>query len=50
MGASRCCSWTGGLAAIQEADISFKAIGRLQTVRVQLGDQVKAGQVLTIIL
>ncbi|APR87047.1 Putative Co/Zn/Cd efflux system membrane fusion protein [Minicystis rosea] len=37
---------TGTLAAVQEADIGFKAGGRLVTVTAKVGDHVKAGQLL----
>jgi RND family efflux transporter MFP subunit len=35
---------TGTLAPVQDADIGFKTTGRLSSVRVKVGDQVKAGQ------
>jgi RND family efflux transporter MFP subunit len=37
---------TGTLAPAQEADIAFKAPGRLQTIRVKVGDKVKKGALL----
>src|SRR4051794_13475974 len=39
-------SITGTLAPVQDADIGFKAGGRLSAVRVKVGDRVKAGQLL----
>lgn len=36
----------GTLAAGQTAELGFKAGGRLQTINVKIGDQVKAGQLL----
>lgn len=37
---------TGTLSPVQEADVGFKTGGRLVTVTVKVGDQVKAGQLL----
>ncbi len=37
---------TGVLAPVQDADVGFKAGGRLQSVRVKVGDRVKGGQAL----
>lgn len=39
-------SITGTLSPIQESDIGFKVPGRLQSIRVKVGDTVKAGTLL----
>lgn len=40
---------TGTLVPFEEADLGFKMGGRLWKVRVQVGDQVKAGELLAIV-
>jgi len=42
-------SVTGTLEPIQQADIGFKAGGRLMTIKVKAGDVIKAGQVLGVV-
>ncbi|MRG91199.1 efflux RND transporter periplasmic adaptor subunit [Polyangium spumosum] len=40
---------TGTLEPIQQADVGFKAGGRLLTIKTKMGDVVKAGQVLGVV-
>jgi RND family efflux transporter MFP subunit len=39
----------GTLLAVEEADLSFKVTGRLQSIRAKVGDYVRKGQVLAVL-